>query len=106
MNDPRSKEWTPTYEVVLDAVTFPRNRLGEPRDMTREQFDRWLNLQRANAIRNAATGFIDWDVMYGHEPETAQYREDMKSVEYLNREADKIQAGDYRVGYAEKMYGG
>ena len=35
-------EYTPTTDVVLDAVTFPRRRLGEPRDMTEAAFSRWL----------------------------------------------------------------
>ncbi len=35
-------EYTPTTDVVRDAVTFPRRRLGEPRDMTEAAFDRWL----------------------------------------------------------------
>lgn len=39
-----------TTEVVRDAVTYPRKRLGEPRDMTAEQFDRWL----AEVVREAS----------------------------------------------------
>ena len=37
-----SDDYTPTTDVVRDAVTFPRRRLGEPRDMTEAAFDRWL----------------------------------------------------------------
>ncbi len=92
----RSGDWTPSYEVILDAITFPRDRLGEPLDMTKEQFDRFLNHERAEAIRDVATGFIDWDILYGHSPETDEYREDMKTVSYLNRRADGLEGkGDY-----------
>lgn len=87
----RGSNWTPSYEVVKDAVTYPRDRLGEPLDMTKEQFDRFLNHERAEAIRHVATGFIDWDILYGHEPETDDYREAMKNVAYLERMADEIE---------------
>lgn len=38
------KAWTPTSEVVKDAACFgfPRRRLGEPRGIDRDSFDRWL----------------------------------------------------------------
>lgn len=82
--------------MVLDALTYPRDRLGEPLDMTKEQFDRFLNHERAEAIRGVATGFIDWDILYGHEPETDKYREDMKNVAYLERRADGLEGkGEY-----------
>ena len=32
-----------TTEVVRDAVAFPRTRLGEPRTIKTEDFDRWLD---------------------------------------------------------------
>lgn len=32
----------PTTEVIRDAVTFPRDRLGEPLDISAERFDAWL----------------------------------------------------------------
>lgn len=38
----RAIDYTPTTDVVRHAVTFPRLRLGEPRNMTPEAFDRWL----------------------------------------------------------------
>lgn len=44
-------DWTPTYEVVLDAVTFPRERLGEPRSMKKVEFDRWLAKVEAESYR-------------------------------------------------------
>ncbi|WP_022886383.1 hypothetical protein [Glaciibacter superstes] len=35
-------EWTPTTDVIRQACTFERNRLGEPRTISVERFDRWL----------------------------------------------------------------
>jgi len=32
----------PTTEAILDAVTFPRKRPGEPRDISEAKFYRWL----------------------------------------------------------------
>lgn len=32
----------PTTEVIRDAVTFPRHRLGEPLEISAERFDKWL----------------------------------------------------------------
>lgn len=39
----------PTTEVIRDAVTFPRNRLGEPLDISAERFDKWLASVKADA---------------------------------------------------------
>ena len=52
-------EYTPTTDVVRDAVTFPRRRLGEPRDMTEAAFDRWLAAHDAE-IRETATREERW----------------------------------------------
>lgn len=46
----------PTTEVIRDAVTFPRDRLGEPLDISAERFDKWLNSVKAQAVREAG----DW----------------------------------------------
>ena len=40
---------TPTTDVVRDACTFPRERLGEPRPINPEAFDRWLAEVKAEA---------------------------------------------------------
>ncbi len=42
-----------TTEVVKDAVTFPRTRLGEPRTIEPEDFDRWLARVKREAARDA-----------------------------------------------------
>lgn len=42
-------DYTPTTLVVRHAVTFPRERLGEPRPIKPEAFDRWLDQVRADA---------------------------------------------------------
>ncbi len=49
---------TPTTDVIRDAVTFPRDRLGEPLDISPERFEAWLARVRrdakAEALREAA----------------------------------------------------
>ncbi|MNW51299.1 hypothetical protein D3C74_287830 [compost metagenome] len=39
-------EYTPRTDVVRHALTFPRLRLGEPRPMTPEAVDRWIETIR------------------------------------------------------------
>ena len=36
-------DYTPTTEVIRHAVSYPRERLGEPRPIRPEAFDRWLD---------------------------------------------------------------
>lgn len=48
----------PTNEVIRDAVTFPRDRLGEPLDISPERFDAWLAQVRRDAAREALDGLI------------------------------------------------
>lgn len=57
------------------------------------QFYTWLNRVRADVIRDVATGFIDWDIMYGFDTADSAYEDAMKTVEYLERMADEIEAG-------------
>lgn len=45
----------PTTEVIRDAVTFPRDRLGEPLDISAERFDKWLAGVKAETLREAAS---------------------------------------------------
>ena len=47
---------TPTSEVIKDAVTFPRDRLGEPLDISAERFEAWLARVRRDAAREALDG--------------------------------------------------
>lgn len=49
----------PTNEVIRDAVTFPRDRLGEPLDISPERFDAWLAQVRRDAAREALDGLAD-----------------------------------------------
>lgn len=46
---------TPTTEVIRDAVTFPRDRLGEPLDISGDRFDAWLAQAERDAAREALT---------------------------------------------------
>ena len=41
--------YTPPTEVIRHAVTFPRERLGEPRPIKVEAFDRWLEQVKSEA---------------------------------------------------------
>lgn len=42
-------DYTPTTEVIRHALAFPRERLGEPRPIKAEAFDRWLEQVKAYA---------------------------------------------------------
>ena len=49
----------PTTEVIRDAVTFPRDRLGEPLDISPERFAAWLARVRRDAERAALDGLAE-----------------------------------------------
>ena len=49
-------DYTPTTEVIRHALAFPRERLGEPRPIKPEAFDRWLEQVKAEAW---GKGFAD-----------------------------------------------
>ena len=58
---------TPTTDVIRDAVTFPRDRLGEPLDISPERFAAWLARVRRDAAREALDGLaIDLAVTSGY----------------------------------------
>ena len=42
-------DYTPPTEVIRLAAIFPRERLGEPRTIKPEAFDRWLEQVKAEA---------------------------------------------------------
>lgn len=46
-------EYTPNTDVIRDAVTFERNRLGEPRTIKVEAFERWLAAHDAEVLQAA-----------------------------------------------------
>lgn len=50
---------TPTTEVIKDAVTFPRERLGEPLDISPERFEAWLAGVKRDAAREALDGLAE-----------------------------------------------
>ena len=43
----------PTTEVIKAAVTFPRDRLGEPLSIPADRFDAWLDQVRRDAAKEA-----------------------------------------------------
>lgn len=54
---------TPTTEVIRDAVTYPRDRLGEPLDIDGARFDVWLEQVKRDAARSALDGLLDtWGI--------------------------------------------
>ena len=56
---------TPTTDAIRDAVTFPRDGLGEPLDISPERFEAWLARVRrdaaANALYEVATDIDNYD---------------------------------------------
>ena len=61
-------DYTPTTEVIRHAVAFPRERLGEPRPIKPEVFDRWLKQVRAEAWNEGRyASDTAWEhTYYGH----------------------------------------
>ena len=55
-------DYTPTTEVVKHAVTFPRERLGEPRPIKPEAFDRWLDHVKAKAWEEGFADGVNHDI--------------------------------------------
>lgn len=49
-----TEPYVPTVEVVRHAVTFPRERLGEPRPIDGAAFDRFIEKVKADALRETA----------------------------------------------------
>ena len=57
--------YTPTTEVVRDAVSFPRERLGEPRPIKPEAFDRWLSRVKFEAWKEGrSAGLQQFDIWH------------------------------------------
>lgn len=87
-------DYTPNTNNVRKGYAA-RFSILSSRNAAEEEFDRWfqseINRAKAEALRDVATAFIDWDILYGHSPETDQYREDMQSVDFLMRTADEIE---------------
>lgn len=59
-----AEPYVPTVEVVRDAVTFPRQRLGEPRPISGEAFDRFVAKIKADSLREAAAELEDREHCY------------------------------------------
>ena len=49
-----TEPYVPTLLVVRHAVSFPRERLGEPRPISGDAFDRFIAKVKADALREAA----------------------------------------------------
>lgn len=61
------------------------------RGYTKEQFDRAIAKIKADALREVAAGFIDWDVIYGNAVATPEIEQSHRAATYIEREADKIE---------------
>ena len=62
-------DYTPTTEVIRHAVTFPRERLGEPRPIKPEAFDRWLEQVKAEAWDEGhSASETSWEHIYDGHP--------------------------------------
>lgn len=88
-----SGPYVPTMEVVRHAVAFPRERLGEPRPIKGEAFDRFIARVRADALREAAnlvevqiTGYV-----HGGDFEDGVRSGHRNSVHRIRDEADRIE---------------
>lgn len=86
MNEPIILTLSDVRNVWLSTVAF-----DEEREAYGAAFDKLMRKVQADAIRDVATGFIDWDILYGHDPETEDYRENIKTVLYLERRADGLE---------------
>ena len=76
------KPFEPTNEVVKDAACWQRRRLGEPRGVDPDAYDRWLAGVRAEALRDAAK----------HVDEIDGRRADAAAI-WLRARADQVEAG-------------
>lgn len=81
----------PTVEYARDAFSEEaRDRYGSRADAG-EAFDALLTKVRADAVRNVATAFIDWDVVHGHSPETKSAKRGLKTAAWLEAEANRME---------------
>lgn len=80
---------TPDFHEVRGAyisglpAMFTEKRVAE--------FDRFIAKVKADALREAAAGFIDWDALRGDVQVTPEIEASHKSANYLMREADRIE---------------
>lgn len=87
-----SEQYTPSLEELSDYYIEGRLQMHDGfQPANEEQFDRAIDKIKADAIREAASGLIDWDVMYGDEAETLVARVSHSNVDYLMRIADELE---------------
>ena len=53
-------DYTPDTDVIRQAVTFERNRVGEPRTIKVEAFERWLAAHDAEVAATAMEHAAEW----------------------------------------------
>lgn len=77
--------------VRLAYAEYANQRYRTLRIDAVEDFNAFLIKVRADAVRNVATAFIDWDVMHGHSPETKASKRGAKTAAWLEAEADRME---------------
>lgn len=81
-----------TTQYVQAMFEVGQHELAEDRVLG--EFEDWLNSVKAQAIRDVATGFIDWDVMNGHEETTPETEASHATADYLWNQALRIEKGE------------
>ena len=89
--DRNNKPWTPTEEVIRDAVTFERDRLGEPRPIKPDAFDRFIAGLRAETLRDWADGTAAALIERGAELDPRVYEGLSMSVESARYTATRLE---------------
>lgn len=77
-------EYTPSWFDVREEAQHVTS-------WTADELDRMIARERAQAVKDAAAIFIDWDILYGHSPETDECRRDMEAVDALMRYAKQME---------------
>lgn len=93
-----SESTTPSLEDLRADWVWAQDYFGAtgtPAAQYIEEFHRAINKIRAEAVRDAASGLIDWDIMYGHESETSESKVSHANAAYLLRVADDFERGGH-----------
>lgn len=84
----------PEERVRLAYAQLVSVRYGTLRKDAVADFNAFIAKTKADAIRDVATGFIDWNVVHGHSSETEESKRGFENHAYLEREADRIERGE------------
>lgn len=91
-----SEMHTPSLEDLRGDWVWAQRTFGPTGETGyNEAFHRAINKIRAKAVRDAASGLVDWDIMHGHEPETSVSKVSHANSAYLMRVADDFERGGH-----------